>query len=186
MKIAKLSEPSDSVFKIILAATLIVLAVTCRLFPHPPNFAPIAAIAIFGGTVLPRKWALSLPLICMVASDLIIGLHSLIFYTWGCFVLIAFLSNRYLKRLNPVTIAGTSIGASALFFLVTNFGVWIQGWLYPLTYSGLVECYVKALPFFRNTIAGDLLFTSILFAAYVLILKACHPDRTLSPSSSNR
>lgn len=179
MNIHKLNNPSDVTFRILLVSALIAFAIFGRLMPHPPNIAPIAAVAIFGGALLPRKWALSLPLLCMVVSDLFIGLHPLILYTWGSFAAIALISNSYMKKISPSIVAGASIGASILFYVVSNFGVWLEGKLYPLTFDGLVDCYVKALPFFRNTILGDLVFTAMIFGLYVVVYKLAYPS--LSP-----
>lgn len=172
MKVDKLSNSSDLNIKVLVAVGLIVAAVITRLLPHPANFAPIAAVALFGGAVLPRKWALSLPLFCMIISDLIIGLHPLILFTWGSFAVIAYLSGRYLKNITPLSVVGASVGASILFYLVSNFGVWLEGRLYPVTFQGLVHCYYNALPFFRNTILGDLVFSTILFGTYALAYRA--------------
>src|SRR4051812_23161113 len=81
---------------------LILLVVTLRLLPHPANFAPVAAVAIFGGAILPRKLAVWVPLAAMVVSDLIIGLHSLILLTWGCYALIALASSYWLRKLTLI------------------------------------------------------------------------------------
>lgn len=152
-----------------LVMTLIAFAVFSRLLPHPPNIAPVAAVAIFAGSLLPRGYALSLPVIIMVISDLIIGLHPTIVYTWGSFVLIALMSGKLLnKRLKPWPILGMSLAASALFYLITNFGVWTEGRLYPATLAGLMDCYYMALPFLRNTLVGDLVYTGALFGLYAV------------------
>lgn len=166
MKLAKINSTSDAMVGVVIALTLIAFAVLTRLLPHPPNFAPIAAVALLGGAVLPRRWALTLPLIAMIASDMLIGLHPLIAYTWGSFVVIALTSSVVLKKQRFTLVVGASIGSSVLFYLVTNFGVWAEGRLYPQTVQGLVHCYYNALPFFRNTLLGDLAFTALLFGAY--------------------
>lgn len=170
----KITQNSSIALKIGLAVSLIVFAVSARLMPHPANFAPIAAIAIFGGAVLPRKWAVVLPLGAMIVSDLIIGLHPLVFYTWGCFLLIALLSNKTLKNIRPTNVVLTSLAASVLFYIVTNFGVWMQHQMYPMTASGLLNCYVNAIPFFRNTLLGDLAYTGLLFGIFAIVTKMAH------------
>lgn len=175
MNLRKLTAPSDLTLKIVLASALILLAVFGRLVPHPANFAPIAAIAIFGGAILPRKWALSLPLVAMIASDLIIGLHPLIFFTWGSFALIALMSNMFIKKVQLLTVVTASLSASVFFYLITNFGVWMEGRLYPLTLSGLGQSYYNAIPFFRNTLLGDLVFSVLLFGAYALVYAYAAP-----------
>lgn len=166
MNISKLKQGNTA--GILIAGLLICIAVMTRLAPHPANFAPIAAIAIFGGAVLPRKFALTLPLLAMIVSDLYLGLHPLVMFTWGSFVLIALISSYRFKSITALNVVGSSLGASVLFYLVTNFGVWAEGRLYQLTFSGLIQCYYNALPFFRNTLLGDIVYTSSIFGVYVL------------------
>lgn len=157
--------------RILLASCLIIFAIIFRLLPHLPNFTPIAAIAIFSGAILPKKWAYSLPITAMIASDLIIGLHSLIWLTWGSFLIIAIASNRYFGKIRVVNVLAASLGSSVFFFLVTNLGVWLEGRLYPLTAGGLFGCYYNAIPFFRNTLLGDLVFSTVLFGAYFIVCR---------------
>ena len=168
MIVAKIS---DNTIKVVLAVLLISFAVTFRLLPHPPNFAPIAAVALFGGALLPKGWGLSLPLLAMIVSDLVIGLHPLILFTWGSFLIIALFGNKFLRTVNPANIVGASLASSVFFFIITNFGVWIEGRLYPLTAEGLLNSYVNAIPFFRNTLMSDLVFSSLLFGSYVFVYK---------------
>lgn len=168
MKIDK--QSTDLTLRVLLVVGLIVFAIVTRLLPHPPNFAPITAIAIFGGALLPRNWALLLPLGAIVASDLIIGIHPLILFTWGSFLLIGLLSYRYFNTIKSGMVVGASLLASILFFVITNFGVWLEGRLYPPTLEGLTQSYINALPFFRNTLLGDLVFSGLLFGSYVLIV----------------
>lgn len=157
----------------LVAVLLVLFVVVSRLLPHPPNFAPVAAVAIFAGALLPRRWALSLPLAAMIVSDALIGFHDTILFTWGSFALIALLSHKFLKaKLGWRNSAAASIGASILFFVVTNFGVWLQSGMYARTLAGLVECYYMALPFFRNTLLGDMVYTLGFFGLYVLIRQA--------------
>lgn len=155
--------------KILIALALVALAVASRFLPHPPNFAPIAAIGLFAGVFLPRKMAILLPLAAMIFSDVFLGFHGLIFWTWGAFLLIGAFSTFVLKKnYNTTTVLASSIGASVFFYLVTNFGVWAEGLLYPPTLAGLASSYVNALPFFRNTLMGDLFYTAVIFGAYEL------------------
>lgn len=151
-----------------LAIFLIIVAVLLRLMPHPANFAPIGAIALFGSFYLNKKTAIWLPLIAMITSDLIIGLHSTILFTWGGFVLISLLG-IFLKKRKSVgkVLAGTIIG-SFVFYFVTNFGVWAVTPLYEKTLQGLINCYVMAIPFFRNTVASDIFYVTMFFGAYEL------------------
>lgn len=152
-----------------IVIALIVLAVILRLLPHPANFAPIGAIALFGGVYLKRNQALWLPLAAMIISDFFIGFHSVIFFTWGSFLLMALLGMWLRKRKNVGNVVATTIIGSLLFYVVTNFGVWAATPLYEKTFQGLVQCYLMAIPFFRNTVASDIFYVTMFFGAYELV-----------------
>lgn len=158
--------------RVLIALGLITFAVISRTLPHPPNFAPIAAIALFSGAILPRRLALTLPLIAMVISDVFIGMHDLIFVTWGSFVLMALIASYGLKRVTAFRIFAYSFLGSVLFFAITNFAVWAQSGMYPRTMAGLIDCFVLAIPFFRNTLLGDFVYSGIIFGAYYFALSA--------------
>ena len=140
----------------LIVLSLLVLAVKTRLLPHPPNVTPIAAIALFGGcNIKDKNLAFVLPLLCMFLTDLFLGFHMIMPFVYLSFMCISYIGINSEKITN-----GTIFGSSLLFFLVTNFGVWFFG--YPNTLAGLVSCYTLALPFFVNTIIGDLVFTHSL------------------------
>lgn len=151
---------------IITALYLITFAVILRLLPHPANFAPIAAVSIFGGAILPRYVGLWVPLAAMMASDMVLGFHKLIPVTWGCYLLIALASSTWLKKPRLAKGAFLTVSASVFFFVVTNFAVWVQGSLYAHNWAGLSQCYTMALPFFRNTLLSDMVYTAGLFTVY--------------------
>jgi len=155
-----------------IALCLIVVGVSLRILPHPANFAPVAAIAIFGGAVLPRRWAIWTPVAAMMASDLIIGLHNLILVTWGCYALIALASSYWLRKPSLKRGLSLTLGASLLFFFATNFAVWIWSGMYAHTAVGLSQCFTMALPFFRNTALSDLIYTGALFGIYAVATQA--------------
>jgi len=135
---------------------LILIALLTRLLPHPPNFAPITSIALFSGFHFANKrLALFVPLIAMFISDLFIGVHSLMPVIYLSFLLISILS-FYMKSLSISNV----VLASTLFFVMSNLGVWY--FYYPLTWAGLTSCFVLAIPFFVNALAGDLFYTSVL------------------------
>lgn len=162
--------------RLLALATVILLAAASRLLPHPPNFAPIAAMALFGGAYLRERWqALAVPLGAMAVSDVILGGHALLPLVYGCFALTVGIGMFLRSRKTVAYIAGAALSSSLLFFIVTNFGVWAVGSLYPKTLAGLGAAYVAALPFFRNTIAGDLFYTAILFGGFG-ILERLIPD----------
>ncbi len=152
------------------AAGLVVAAASARLLPHPPNFTPVAAMALFAGTCLPSgALAFAVPLTAMFASDLVLGIHDLMPVVYLCFGLTVGLGRLVRSRRRPAPVALACLSASTLFFAVTNFGVWAAGALYPRTPAGLLECYALALPFFGNTILGDAFCTGALFCGYALL-----------------
>jgi hypothetical protein len=152
---------------LISPSVIIVGAVLLRLIPHLPNFAPIAAMALFGGTYLNKKYALVIPLLAMFVSDLFLGFHSTMPYVYSSFFLTGLIGLWLRSHKNWKNVLAASLGSSVLFFLVTNFGVWASGW-YPQTLTGLTQSYLAAIPFFRNTLAGDLFYTGVFFGGYEL------------------
>ena len=155
------------------AFILIALGVSARLLPHPANFAPIAAIALFAGLYLPKRFAIIVPAASLLLSDIVLG-----FYTWqvvvsvyACFALTGIMGLYLAKQKNFATIALGTILASIIFFLVTNWAVWAFGTMYPHTTSGLMQSYIMALPFFRNSLLGDIFYTTVLVGSMELIQK---------------
>lgn len=138
----------------------VLLAVFVRLAPHPPNFTPITALALFGATTFSnRVLGTLLPLIALAVSDLYLGFYSISIWVYSSFLAISLLGH-YWKTIKTKNILMSSL----LFFIVTNFGVWLTG--YPKTIEGFVLCYTLAIPFFINAIAGDLFFSYILKYSY--------------------
>lgn len=158
-----------------IAFVLILLGLAMRIVPHPPNVAPITAIALFGGAVFGARSAIIIPLVTMLLSDLIIGTHDTMLFTWGAFLLIAGISYSYLRNnIKTIRLLGITVTSSFLFYVITNFGVWLQGTMYPMTLAGLAQSYFMGIPFYRNTLLGDLFFTASLFATYHLVLLLTH------------
>jgi hypothetical protein len=153
-----------------LALSLILIGILLRFAPHAPNFTPVAAIALFSAVYLDRKYALIIPLLLMVISDLFLGMHNVMFFTWGGFILITFLGFWLKKNKNMGRIVVTSLASALLFFIVSNFGVWVMGW-YPHTLKGLVNCYIMALPFLRNFTLATFCFVALFFGVYELIAR---------------
>ncbi len=153
-----------------LTVTLLILfAVLSRFLPHPPNFTPVLAIGLFGGaTFSKRSLAFIIPLAAMAFSDLFLGLHSTLMWVYGAMLLSVGIGILIHRRKSALTILSGTIGSAILFFVITNFGVWITGGGYghPLTISGLTACYVDAIPFFRNTLVSNLVYTGVLFGAF--------------------
>lgn len=168
---------------LIIILAVIVLAALIRLLPHPYNFTPIGALALFSGSLIRKKniALLALPFGGLIMSDAIMeyikpgtGFYPGIASVYGSFLLIFILgfflqSNRSIAR-----VAGFSILSSIVFYLVTNFAFWYGGTLYPLNFSGIMESYYMAIPFFRNGLLGDLLFNGFFFGSYYLLSRKLH------------
>jgi hypothetical protein len=162
-----------------LAFTLTVLAALLRLVPHPPNFAPVGSVALFGGARL-RGWqAFLVPIAAMLVTDPIRSWveGSYAAYSWatlviyGCFLINVVLGRIFLRDSSSVwRIASVAVAGSIQFFVITNLYEWWNGLsLYPHTWGGLVECYTAALPFFGRTMLSDLFYSAVLFSAYALL-----------------
>lgn len=156
-----------------LTLTLIVIAILARLGPHLPNFTPIGAVALFSGVYLIGRWSWLVPLVVMLATDMVIGWYDLpimasVYLSLGTIGLIGYAIRQHRQ---PLIIGLASLVGSVLFFVVTNAAVWAWGHLYPLTLTGLAASYVNALPFFRNTLLGDLGYTAVLFGGYALVTR---------------
>lgn len=146
----------------------ILLGISLRLLPHPPNFAPIGAIALFGGVYFSRKIALLLPIAAMIISDIFLGFYEikLMIFVYGSFLLGVLLGFWLKKDKKWYTILGGSLFFSFIFFFLTNFAVWAFTSWYAKTFSGLIQCYLMALPFFKNSLLGDLFYVAIFFGIY--------------------
>jgi hypothetical protein len=164
-----------------IALFLIVLGVFSRLIPHPSNFVAIGAIALFAGAKLPKRWAFVVPLAIYVLSDLFIDafvyhgfhFHALTRLTgYAMFTLVVALGRWKANSTPPVGLAAKSVAGSTLFFLASNFAVWMggptEGLGYPQTLAGLGATYAAGLPFFKYTLAADLLGTGVLFGVAAL------------------
>ncbi len=153
------------------ALLLIVLGVVMRLLPHAANFTPIAAIALFGGVHLKRGYAFFLPLVALIVSDGAIGFDSLEsrLTVYGSFLLVGLIGLAIRKRKNIATVLAGSIAGSVIFYLITNFAFFYEPTMYPHTITGVISSYYNALPFFRNTLLGDLFYTGLLFGIYELV-----------------
>jgi len=150
-------------------AGMILAAAASRLIPHPPNVASITAVALFAGAYFTdRRLAFLVPLSALFLSDLVLGPYSHMEVVYGSFALVVCVGLWLQRRRKAPAIAGAALASSTLFFLVTNFGVWAFGSLYPNTMAGLLACYVAAIPFFQNTLLGDALYTAVLFCGFAL------------------
>ncbi|MGD8307742.1 MAG: hypothetical protein PVF17_13875 [Ignavibacteria bacterium] len=149
---------------------MVVAAAFVRLIPHPPNFAPIAAMALFGGAYFNKKWAAFLvPLLAMFVTDIIIGFHATVWAVYISFALIVGIGMMMIKQKKVTNIILASISSSVLFFVITNFGLWISTPYYEKTGTGLAACFTAAIPFFHYTLLGDLFFVALMFGIYELV-----------------
>jgi len=149
------------------AFILIIASIIGRLVPHPANFTPLGGAALFGGAKLTRPWNYLAPLFVLFVTDLVIGLHGTMVYVYGGFVVSVFLGETFLKeRANPLRVGFVGALAATIFFLISNFGVWAEGLLYPKTWLGLIDCYIAAIPFFRNMLVADVVFGVGFFTLY--------------------
>jgi len=153
-----------------LGIALVMVGIILRFLPHIPNVAPVVAIALFSGCYLNKRYSVLVPFILMVISDIFIGMHNVVFFTWGSVLLIAILGVWLKKHKNIFSVPATSVLSSVLFFIITNFGVWLMGW-YSHDGNGLVTCYVAALPFLKISMLGDLLYVAAFFGSYELIAR---------------
>ncbi len=155
---------------IVIALVLIVIAAVSRLVPHVWNVAPVAAAAMLAGAIMPRKWAIGVPIVAMLISDSIIGFYHMpvMLTVYACFAASA-LMGSWLKDMKAVKVLGTSLASSTLFFIATNFAVWATADWYEKSWQGLALAYTLAIPFFRNTMLGDFIFTVVLFGACTVV-----------------
>lgn len=158
--------------RIAFAAFLILLASLSRLLPHEANFTPIFGLFLLGAAYLGnKKLVYILPLLAILISDLFLGLYSSILYTYAAYIMIIFVASILFKKLSASKVAFASIIAPAIFFVVSNLGVWAGTGLYTHNLSGLMLCYESAIPFFRSTLLSSVVSTGALFAIYNVAIK---------------
>ncbi|MGH9518255.1 MAG: DUF6580 family putative transport protein [Terriglobales bacterium] len=151
-------------------------AVAMRFLPHAWNFTPVIAMLLLAGAWMKGK-QLWIPLAALFASDFALNLWVYHYptaadqyFTWAAYLVVLGLAVGLLKgRVRTGRVVGTTVASSMLFYLISNFGVWLTGTMYPLTLAGLGTCYVAGLPFYRNAAAGDLLYAAAFFGLYALI-----------------
>ncbi len=179
-------------FSKITILAIICLAALSRLLPHPPNFTPIGAIALFGAAHISRTvFAFLIPFLALWVSNLF--LNNVIYaqmypefysgFVWFgagsewiylSFAAIVLLGMFMLKKVSVQRLLAGSLLASVIFFLISNFGTWLTAGMYPPSMEGLIACFTAAIPFFWNTLAGDLFFTGVLFGSFYLIHNRSH------------
>ena len=159
-----------SILRAVIVLCFILFAAAVRVLPHPWNFTPIGAMALFSGAKFGRSWkAFLFPLAALFCGDVFVGLYRLMPVVYFSFCLSVLIGTAFRNRqsLKPLSLA-TFLGALQ-FFLVTNFAIWTVGKTYPHSFAGLVTCYVAGIPFFGNTVAGDACYALLLFGGFALV-----------------
>ena len=155
-----------------LCFLLIILAAMSRLVPHPPNFTPIGALGLFAGACISMRRFWLVPLAALLISDILIGFYHPVTMVsvYLAFFICAMLGRRVLlEHRSIIRIGATTLSASVVFFIVSNFGDWLSGINYPFTWDGLATCYVMAIPFIGNTLLGDLFYVTLMFGTYEMV-----------------
>ena len=171
--------------KTLLITSLILMGAFSRLLPHPPNFTAIASIGLFAGALMGGRYLkFIIPFLALFISDLAINNTIYASYydgfvlwrpgflwVYAPMLIMAGFAPMLIKKLNVKSVLGGSIAASLLFFVVSNFGVWLTDAMYPISISGLIGCYTAALPFLLNTLMGSVFFSAVFFGGFVLVKK---------------
>jgi hypothetical protein len=165
----EISKKETLLYRTLLAFALIVLAAVLRIAPHPWNFTPVGAMALFSGAIVKdRRLAFLFPLLALFAGDIFVGLYKIIPIIYASFLVNVAIGlwlrdRRTIARISLATLVG-----AMQFFLVSNFAVWAFQGTYPHTSSGLLSCYLAGIPYFWNTLAGDALYATLFFGAFAL------------------
>lgn len=166
--------------KDLLSLSLVLISIISRLIPHPPNFTPVAAIALFSAYSFKNKLtAFIVPLLGMFISDLFIGFHSTMWAVYLSFVIITFLGFSLKKSFSFKRLFFKVSLSSFIFYLITNFAVWLSSGMYTYDLQGLIQCYILGIPFYNTTpieffaysYLGDLFYSFTIFGAYLIANK---------------
>ena len=156
--------------RLLALLSAIVVVAALRLVPHPPNFTPIGAMALFSGAYLGRRGlAFVAPLAALLLSDLVLGFYPELVFVYLSVAAIVLIGWAVSKRKTVLRVGAAALASALLFYAVTNFGVWLVMDYYPKTLAGLAACYAAAIPFFQNSLAGDLFFSGLLFGGFALL-----------------
>jgi len=163
-------ESRKSMWVVLFA--LIIVGFGARLLPHPANFAPIGALALFGGLYLPRRWSILVPCAAMLLSDAVIGFYNwkIMIAVYASFIIMGLIGLAVRKNKKFATILGGTLLGSIIFLVLTNAAVWMFGTMYSHNISGLIQSYTMALPFFKNSLLGDLFYAGIFVGTMETLL----------------
>jgi hypothetical protein len=157
---------------------MVVLGACARLLPHPWNFTPMMAIGLFAGSQARKaSTAVLATLFALVVSDAVMGFYPGFWYVYAAALIPVLLGRLTRNRSGAGAIAAAAIASGLSFFLITNFMVWATGALYPHTMAGLSACYLAGIPFYRNQVLGDVVYTGAIFGGYAALSRFCQPVR---------
>ncbi len=159
----------EKIITIALFSAIIIVSIIMRVLPHPANFIPIGALALISGVYIKSRWGIMLPVTVMMVSDLIVGMHNIVLFTWGSFLVIGMIGWWIRKNKNIFRLVGGTLAGSIIFYLITNMAVWAFTPLYHKSLFGLMDSYYMAIPFFRNTAMGDLFYVGVFFGVFELV-----------------
>jgi hypothetical protein len=181
----EISRNENLLYRTLLALVLIAIAAALRVVPHPWNFTPVGAMALFSGAILKdRRLAFVVPLVALFAGDIFIGFHKLMPIVYASFLVNVAIGFWLRNRRTVARISATTLIGAIQFFLVTNFAVWAFGLSYPRTGAGLAACYVAGIPFFWNTLAGDAAYAALFFGTFALAERLFPAFREPAPAAT--
>jgi hypothetical protein len=182
MLVKENSERSIMFLRASLVVAFLLFAAIVRILPHPWNFTPIGAMALFSGAKLGKKWqAFLFPLAGLFLGDLFVGLHRLIPIVYLSFSISVLIGMAFRRKQTPGPLSLATLFGAIQFFLITNFGMWAMGTMsiYPKTLAGLLACYVAGIPYFGNTLLGDSFYAALLLGGFAIV-------ESLSPALRER
>jgi hypothetical protein len=166
---AQMSERENLLYRTLLALAIIALAAALRIAPHPWNFTPVGAMALFSGAIIrDRRLAFFFPILALFVGDIFIGFHKLMPVVYASFLVSVAIGFWLRDRRTVGRITAATLLGAIQFFLVTNFAVWAFGLSYPRNSAGLLACYIAGIPFFWNTLAGDAVYAALFFGGFAL------------------
>jgi len=180
----QISLKENLLYRTLLALAMIAIAAALRIAPHPWNFTPIGATALFSGAaVKDRRLAFLFPMLALFAGDVFVGFHRLMPVVYASFLLSVAIGLWLRDRRTVARISLATVLGAVQFFIIVDLGVWALGSTYPHTREGLLACYVAAIPFLWNMLASDALYAALLFGGYALAERLVPALRTPQPES---
>jgi hypothetical protein len=179
-----MSKNENLLYRTFLVLVILALAAALRIAPHPRNFTPIGAMALFSGAVIrDRRLAFFFPLLCLFIGDIFVGFYKLMFIVYVSFLVSVAIGLLLKKNRGIVRIAGATLLGAMQFFLITNLGVWAFLGSFPKSAAGLVACYITGLPLFLNTLAGDAIYVTLFFGGLALAERLFPALRETAPEA---